>query len=307
MTSSGLAELVGETEGFLQEYWRSRPAVLSPGAGPDGVLALEELDAALTAGVLHAPYVEMVRTDRIVPLGEYTRARTVNRVTRPGYADATGIRAQLDAGTTLVLRCVEQWHAGTAGFARRLGEELGRKVEAFFFVTPAGAQGLRLHRDDADVFVVQLNGAKQWYVHAGPEDAHWGPGPTPETGPPLLSPLLEAGQVLYIPRGFAHRATGDSGLSVHLSFTVRDIGVRDLERAARTLLLDRFPTDRRPLSDEGLSAAASELLGALAADLPGLTAEQLITTARQAQQAETSAQPSPRLRALARSLENEKA
>ncbi|WHM37870.1 cupin domain-containing protein [Streptomyces sp. BPTC-684] len=302
MTSAGLVDLIGETESFLQEHWRRRPAVLPGGPGPTGVLTLEEVDAALAAGVLHAPYVEMVRTDRIIPLSAYTRSRSVNRVTRPGYADATAIRAQLDAGGTLILRCVEQWHAGTAEFARRLGEDLGRKVEAFFFVTPPGAQGLRLHRDDADVFVVQLNGSKQWYIHAGPEDARWNPGPTPETGPPLLSPLLEEGQVMYIPRGFAHRATGDTGLSVHLSFTVRDIGVQDLTRSAQSLLLGKTPTGQRPIDEAGLLAAADKLLKDLASELPGLTAERLVAAARQAQRDEVSTQQSPGLHLLAQSL-----
>ncbi|WP_082598360.1 MULTISPECIES: JmjC domain-containing protein [unclassified Kitasatospora] len=302
-TPSGLAELIDDAQPFLRDHWRRRPAVLRSGPLPTGSLTLDEADAALSAGALHSPYVEMVRTDRIIPREAYCTSRTVNRVDYPGYADATRIRALLQAGTTLVLRCVEQWHAGTAEFTHRLGEDLGRKVEAFFFVTPPGAQGLRLHRDDADVFVVQLNGSKQWYVHQGPDAPEWRPGPASDSEPPVASPLLRAGEVLYIPRGFAHYATGDSGLSVHLSLTVRDIATTDLQRAAQQLLFDAAPANRRPLDDGSLLADARAMLDQLTVRLPTLTPDQLLTAARTAQRAEALTQRSPGLTALADSLE----
>lgn len=56
------------------------------------------------------------------------------------------------------------WHPATGALTARPAEDLGRHVEAFFF-TPAGCQGLAVHRDDADVFVLQTA-----RLHPGPGD-----------------------------------------------------------------------------------------------------------------------------------------
>jgi ribosomal protein L16 Arg81 hydroxylase len=76
----------------------------------------------------------------------------------------------------LLLRYVDQWHPATTELVARLSEEIDRRVEAFLFVTPADNQGLAVHRDNADVFVLQVAGSKTWYVHDGPAMTDWTPG-----------------------------------------------------------------------------------------------------------------------------------
>lgn len=41
-----------------------------------------------------------------------------------------------------------------------------------------------------------------------------------------MEATLKPGDMLYVPRGFAHVATGDGGLSVHLSFIFRELRTR---------------------------------------------------------------------------------
>ncbi|OLP83380.1 Bifunctional lysine-specific demethylase and histidyl-hydroxylase NO66 [Symbiodinium microadriaticum] len=66
------------------------------------------------------------------------------------------------------------------------------------------------HHDEVEVFMLQLEGAKRWRLHRCPK------GPLPrsycwdykeeELGPPLMELVLEAGDLLYLPRGTVHKA-----------------------------------------------------------------------------------------------------
>lgn len=281
-----LDQLVGEAEEFLATDWRRRPAVFRPETAAEPPLALADLDAALTAGSLQSCYVEVTQTGKTIPTDAYCTPRTIHQTAYPGFVDGAKVRRLLDDGGTLLLRCVEQWHAGTAALTSAIGRELGRKVEAFFFVTPPGRQGLDIHRDDADVLVLQVNGSKQWHVHSGPSDGNWQPGPTADGGPELLSLQLHPGEVLYIPRGFAHYATGQDGLSAHLSLTIREAGGVHLYKALQRVLAQGLRLVPRPLDDDALVEQARLLLGHMTDRLARTSPEEVVAAARAALSAE---------------------
>ncbi|MEV7022801.1 cupin domain-containing protein, partial [Kitasatospora sp. NPDC093558] len=262
MQTPTLARWVGDAEEFLASYWQRRPGVFRPGGAALSPFTLADADRALAGGLLREPYVEM--TDAQTPLAAdaFTVTRRVHHAAHTGFADPARIEALLDRGATLLLRCVDQWHPPTAAMVDALSAELGRAIEAFYFVTPAGHQGLPLHRDDADVLVVQVAGSKSWRVHEGPGDAAWGPGAVGEGPQPaeVLRTTLRQDEVLYIPRGYAHQAVGDGGLSVHLSLTIREAGAVELHRAVQRLLFAGLRAAPRPLGDRALLDAAGGLL-----------------------------------------------
>jgi len=216
-----LSDWVGDVPEFFAEHWRSRPAIFRPAERFTVPITLSEVDAAIDSGLLRTPYLEMVRKSTPIDEADYTTSRSVNGVVADGYAEAAGVRRLLDEGVTLLLRNVEHWHAATRSLVERLEADLDRRVETFLFVTPPGKQGLPVHRDDADVLLLQINGSKHWRVYGGPPTANWGPGRAGNVGPALLDESVREGEVLYIPRGFAHEAVGEDTLSVHLSFTIQ--------------------------------------------------------------------------------------
>ncbi|MEU5049299.1 cupin domain-containing protein [Streptomyces sp. NPDC021096] len=285
MESPTLAAWVGDVQSFTGHQWQRRPALFTPEtlASP---FDLAELDTAFDGGLLRTPYLEMVRSDKVVvPADAYTTSRVVNGTTHHGFADRAKVVALLRAGATLLLRCVDQWHRPTGELVARLSEELGRRVEAFFFVTPAGGQGLAVHRDDADVFVLQVAGRKTWYVHDAPTVADWSLGELPENehSPLLLHSVLESGSVLYVPRGFAHRAVGAAGLSAHLSLTIRDISLQDLRTALEQRLSEGLDLPARPLGEAAIADACATLLSHVRAKLDTIEPEDLRLAARAAQ------------------------
>jgi hypothetical protein len=61
-----------------------------------------------------------------------------------------------------------------------------------------------VHYDEHDLIVVQLRGAKRWYISSGPSELHnrWKgiPGKAPELGPHKTIDVVP-GHLLYLPRG----------------------------------------------------------------------------------------------------------
>lgn len=282
MSSPTLADWVGDVETFASGQWQRKPAVFTPDR-LTSPFDLEELDAAFHGGLLRTPYLEMVRSNKVaVPPDAYTTSRVVNGVTHHGFADRAKVISLLRGGATLLLRCVDQWHAATGDLVTRLSEEIDRHIEAFFFVTPAGGQGLAVHRDDADVFVLQAAGRKTWYVHDAPTVANWSPGELPddERSPRLLHSVLDPGSVLYVPRGFAHRAVGAGGLSAHLSLTIRDISLQDLRSALEQRMSEGLGLPALPLGETAIADACATLLSHCRAKLDTIAPEDLWRAAR---------------------------
>lgn len=304
MYAPTLARWVGDPEDFMASYWCRRPGVFDPDGGQLSPFTLADADQALSGGLLRGPYVEMTNAQKPLTSDAYTTSRKVHNSTFTGFADAAKIHALLKEGATLLLRCIDQWHQPTAAMLEALSAELGRPIEAFYFVTPAGHQGLPLHRDDADVLVVQVAGSKSWRVHEGPGDAGWAPGPVGDGPEPaeVLRTTLRKDQVLYIPRGFAHQAIGDGGLSVHLSLTIREAGTVELHRALQRMLFTGLTLPPRPLGDEALLDVAGRLLDRARGQLATLAPQDLVDHARNR---DTTRNPAhePTLAAMARAWE----
>jgi hypothetical protein len=104
--------------------------------------------------------------------------------------------------------------------------------------------------------------------------------------------VLEPGAVLYIPRGFAHRAVGAAGLSAHLSLTVRDICLQDLRTALEEWLTAGLDVPARPLGEAAIVDAGAALLDHVRARLDTVTPADVRLAAR-AEQARRRATAAP--------------
>lgn len=279
--STTLSQWVGDPAAFAADHWRRRPGVFTPDGPLVSPFTLADVDDALATGFLHEPYMEMTGAEGPLPADAYFSARSVNRTPYAGFADQKKIRGLIEQGATLLMRRVDQWHGPTRDLLARLSAELQRPVEAFCFVTPSGAQGAPLHRDDADVLVLQLGGSKDWCVYEGPANGDWIEGRVEGEKPAeVLRATVRAGDVLYIPRGFAHEAVGSGGLSAHLSLTIREIHKGDLFRSLQKLSAKAMNVEARPLDDEAVLAAATAMLEHVSKTLAGLTPGDLVDHAR---------------------------
>ncbi|MEU3499891.1 cupin domain-containing protein [Streptomyces hundungensis] len=251
-----LDRLVGEPGLFFEACRRGLPQVFTPAVLPQEVPTLRELTGALSGGLMRTPYVEMAREGETVPASEFGAAPGAAGGHEQGFADPEQIMALLAEGATLLLPRLDQWNASAGALTALVSQDLRRATEALCVATMAGHRGPAEHRDDADVLVVQLAGRKEWTVYAVPPEgprqpgpmpgpgepaldtAPRQPGPTPRPGESALDTVIGAGDVLYVPRGAPHTATGDEGFSVHLTLTIRREELRrGLTRPARADLM----------------------------------------------------------------------
>ncbi len=257
-------------------------------AAPDlaQIVSRQDLDDWLDCSLLHYPVLNAMRGGTPVPPEELTRVMTVSGDPRAGYVDGARVRAQLSAGATVVVQNLHEWHRPAQRLCRRAARLFAAKAGAVAFWTPPGQNGLRVHRDDGHLFVVQISGTKRWYLYDTPREARdWAPGYVEDLdGAHVLD--LRPGQVLYLPDGTAHHARTLDTESLHVTVAIREPGLRDTAELAVRACLASIPAhatlsgtaaEREQAADDLLTRLAAALgrvdRGALVHDLGRRAAE----------------------------------
>ena len=187
-------------------------------------LAIDEIDSlgflndvkeTLGFPLIYQQDLRVVRTNLHSKLQEhYFQESSSNGVELPRSFSADDILKVKEAygeGYTVALRGMQFRSNSIAAFTREVASFFGQpSVGANLYVTPPNSQGLSCHYDDHCVFVCQLFGVKKWTVSSQPVVQ------LPRLYDSLKSPqdstmerrqiLLREGDVLYLPRGFAHEA-----------------------------------------------------------------------------------------------------
>jgi JmjC domain len=203
-----------------------------------------------------------------------------------GVADVPRVLDEVDRGATVVLQGLHLTHHPLAVYSRELEARLGHPVQTNAYLTPRQSQGLPVHHDTHDVFVLQVSGTKRWLVYDPVlelplrEQRY-----DPELGPPgetVLDVVLGPGDTLYLPRGWLHQALTSDDDSLHLTVGVNVVPWIAAVRAA----LDRCADDvefRRSVPADG--RGGEELLERLAArldpdEVAAATRERFVRTRR---------------------------
>jgi lysine-specific demethylase/histidyl-hydroxylase NO66 len=141
-------------------------------------------------------------------------------------------------------------------------------VQANAYATPAASQGFGVHHDTHDVLVLQVAGAKRWRIYAPLlelplKQQRWS-ADLGDPGEPVEDLTLEAGDTLYLPRGWPHEATAADADSLHVTVGLHPATRLDALRQALEACADDVEF-RRALDPGGELPA--ELLERLAARL----------------------------------------
>lgn len=137
-----------------------------------------------------------------------------------GSLDLARVRSAFADGYTIVLNGVEQYIRAIASLSHSIEVELNFPTRVNAYITPPESTGFEPHYDPHDVLVLQIRGAKVWRLSDGatvpPHEIQRREGVAGDI--PLPSELLlDAGDVLYLPRGRVHAAETTSEPSVHLT------------------------------------------------------------------------------------------
>lgn len=257
------------TAAFFAEWWERRPLHIARGDGTwyDRLLTTRDVDALIAFADPRGPDI---RATKKGDAEAYPIAR------EEGSVDISRVYAAYRAGFTINVNRVQLYWAPVAALCAALEDALDHEVIASLFLTPASSQGFDAHYDAHDVFVVQLEGAKRWRLHAPVETL---PSSARVVGPiegePLMDVNLEAGDLLYVPHGTVHEVRTDDCPSLHLTIGVMATRWLDLAREALNEIAAHDVRLRRavPLGRRGdIDADLRQLLPAVVANARADTA-----------------------------------
>ena len=158
------------------------------------------------------------------PFGPGWRPGQVNT----GQLDDGRLNVLLRGGASVVLNGIQSFHPPVRPVADALESALGSYAGINLYASWMPTRGFSTHWDDHDVFILQVAGRKRWQLYGETRrfplvrDAE----PNPRPGEAVWSGVIDAGDVLYVPRGWWHdaRAEGNDGAdgfgSVHLTCSV---------------------------------------------------------------------------------------
>ncbi len=217
---SALERATGDASAFLRDSW-GRRALFARRADEHGygdLLTFDDVDRMLSTMSLRTPTFRMVKAGEQIPESAYTRSGRTGSKPVTGMADAARMFEMFRRGATIVLQGLHRYWEPVAVFVRELELELGHPCQVNAYVTPPGAQGLSLHADPHDVFVLQAFGGKHWEVHAAPREERREP----------IEAVVASGDAIYMPTGTPHAASTQETLSGHLTVGVHVTSWRDV-------------------------------------------------------------------------------
>ena len=128
------------------------------------------------------------------------------------------------SGATLIVDQIHKLIPEVTQFASEIKYDLGYSTQVNAYCSWPGRQGFSCHYDTHEVFILQVDGKKQWYVFTDTikhplTDQKSTSFSAPEVDP-YLSCTLYPGDILYIPRGHWHYAVALDEPSLHLTLGV---------------------------------------------------------------------------------------
>jgi lysine-specific demethylase/histidyl-hydroxylase NO66 len=256
-----------DADTFAGEYWETKPLHV-PRSEPgrfDDLLSAEDAERLVTEPGLRHPAFRLVKAGARLDAGEYTSDVGWRPVPFTGTADVGRVVAEFEAGATVVLQGLHLNRRALAEYCRALEAWLGHPVQANAYLTPRHSQGLPVHHDTHDVFVLQVSGRKRWLVYEPALELplkHQRHHPElGAPGAPVLDVVLAPGDTLYLPRGWLHEALTSDEDSLHITVGVNVYTWVDAVRAALARC-EREVEFRRAVTDDGSVETLLELLGA---------------------------------------------
>ncbi|XP_037607325.1 ribosomal oxygenase 1 [Sebastes umbrosus] len=192
------------SKAFFRETWEKKP-ILVQRKNPDyykGLFSTAEFDRILRQ--------EDVQYGVNLDVTSYTNGKRETH-NPPGRALPFTVWDFYGSGCSLRMLNPQAFSSTVWNVLSILQEQFGSMAGANVYLTPPGTQGFAPHYDDIEAFVVQLEGKKHWRVYSPRTDEEVLPVLSSvnfdqaDIGKPILEVVLEAGDLLYFPRGFIHQ------------------------------------------------------------------------------------------------------
>jgi ribosomal protein L16 Arg81 hydroxylase len=209
---------------FQRDHWNERPLVVHRGDRNyfSDLLTLDDMDQILSLSDVNDDNVRLANNSRTFSVKQLVSASSLNANSNL----LEQLYARYRSGWTVQVKAIEWRWEPLRHFTTALGAEIGARVRANLYLTPAASQAFPAHYDTHDVFIVQVHGSKHWRLATNPYRL---PLPDQGYGAVRVEPEpeqefdLSAGDVLYMPRGTIHWATSQETASLHITVSVHPV------------------------------------------------------------------------------------
>ena len=214
-------------ENFFHTYWEKAYLHIARNAVSyyDNMLTVRDLDDYFQRQNLHPSFIKVLKCGVQYGLEKWTTLQQ-RRQTEPYRVIAVEELLTLyNEGATIVINAAETAFPALAGWCSALGYEFKCRLQANIYITPPQARGGLPHYDTHDVLVLQISGHKQWRIYDMPEKwpitAQLLPAEAYASRPPAQQYELQAGDLLYLPRGLVHDACTTDSASIHVTLGIQ--------------------------------------------------------------------------------------
>lgn len=267
-------------ESFMSQHWQQRPALVDVIRDPVGDLDLDDVEEIVTTSVT-ASNIRLVREEA----GEL-RSQSCPTWDDSDRVDPLAMFRFYAEGWTVIANSVDRANGRFSRLAAAFDDMFDLHVNINLYLTPPGAQGFLPHIDGHDVIVLPIVGEKSWEIYDCPLELplEHQPSPPLEDGTTSEVMHLAPGRMLYIPRGWRHRAWSESGACAHLTVGLHPIRAADLATVLVRAVAERDVRLRVSVpKSEALALGRDQLveLARVIGELPDSIAEEVVTDVRQ--------------------------
>jgi ribosomal protein L16 Arg81 hydroxylase len=216
-----------EIDHFLADYWETKPLCIHRHDRDyfRTLLSGEDLENIISGGDLRYPAVRLAKGGGYYPPEAYTANLKYGDDFFNGVPDVDRILSEYRSGATITLPALHRTWAPLKALSVALENYFDHALHSNVYITPGNAMGFTPHYDTHEVFILQIAGKKHWRVYDPPVTlphrsqpfTPYGYTPPPA---PLLETELEAGDLLYLPRGHVHAATTSDTYSAHITIGI---------------------------------------------------------------------------------------
>jgi len=245
---------------FLSRYWARQPLFCRGSADRFATLLSWTVLNELLAHHWREPRrFRLARQGRDIDPASYSDVAASHARIR-----ASDVTDQLRRGATLSFDAIDELHEPLTRLSESFETFFRGDTQINLYAAWRALHGLDLHRDDQEVFILHLEGRKRWLLYGSSVDGVDRTGLSSAAVPPAgasLDQVLEAGDLLYIPRGCYHVAVPMNEPVLHLTVGVKP--PRGMDVAGRELPYFAPPAERLGYAEELRRA----LLDGLSSDL----------------------------------------
>jgi hypothetical protein len=170
------------------------------------------------------PRLRLIRSGELLPPIRYIEYKQARRGAMNSRVNVDVVEKELTNGAMLHLASVEEFCPEIRAIANAVQLVLGGQVFVNAHAGLRASEGFDVHWDGHEVFVLQVLGRKAWKVYGVTDPAPLAIMPELKKGAPREASwegVLEAGDLLYMPRGVWHaaRALPDE-CTIHLTIGI---------------------------------------------------------------------------------------